>query len=319
MQPEHFAVDVSIVIAAYDAARTVRQAVNSALSQTYSSIEVIVCDDASTDETAAIVDSLQDERVSLIRNEINIGPGPSRDRAIESSRGRWISFMDADDIIDPRRIEYLVEYCKRNPNCIVFDDIEECHDTSCGLVPYRRVHGKTAFGKSDNNNVEHFVSLLELVSAKRLLVKAIIPINLIRKHGVKHLPLRYGEDGAFLWSLVARGTRLLYVPIALYQYRITPGSASINPQKHVLLAECFESILDGPLQEDERKWIQAHSQYLRDVAEFKSWRQLSGFRRYKLILQFFAKNPVKLTRIIMSRFRQLRYNLSRLRAGGQRR
>ncbi|SET41764.1 glycosyltransferase family 2 protein [Oceanicella actignis] len=100
---------VSVIVPAYNAARYLERAVRSALEDQGASVEVIVIDDASGDETAEIAGALarRDSRVRLLRNEANLGPGASRNRGMAAARGEWIALLDADDAFAPGRLARL--------------------------------------------------------------------------------------------------------------------------------------------------------------------------------------------------------------------
>ncbi|NNH68047.1 glycosyltransferase family 2 protein [Rhizobium laguerreae] len=108
-------IDVSVVVAAYNCAPFVDRAINSALSQEDVSLEVIVVDDCSSDNSADVVRALakQDKRVRLVQLEKNGGPSAARNAGIAVSRGTWISVLDADDAYAPGRISRLVEAAER--------------------------------------------------------------------------------------------------------------------------------------------------------------------------------------------------------------
>lgn len=97
---------VSVIIPAYNAAAFVEAAVRSALAQTYRHLEVIVVDDGSRDETAALVEAIADEddRVTLLRQR-NAGVAAARNRAIEHASGVYIAPLDADDRWHPMKLE----------------------------------------------------------------------------------------------------------------------------------------------------------------------------------------------------------------------
>jgi glycosyltransferase involved in cell wall biosynthesis len=100
---------VSIIIPAFNAARYIRQALNSVLAQTYPAIEVIVVDDGSSDATSAIVEEYvtSDARIQLVRQS-NMGVGTARNTAIRKARGKYIAPLDADDFWLPEKLEKQV-------------------------------------------------------------------------------------------------------------------------------------------------------------------------------------------------------------------
>jgi glycosyltransferase involved in cell wall biosynthesis len=97
---------VSVVIPAYNASNFIAEAVESALSQTYAPVEVIIVDDGSTDDTVAVVDRrhADDARVRLFRQE-NAGPSAARNRGIREARGEFIQLLDSDEVLLPIKIE----------------------------------------------------------------------------------------------------------------------------------------------------------------------------------------------------------------------
>ncbi|MFT3729328.1 MAG: glycosyltransferase family 2 protein [Terricaulis sp.] len=102
--------NIAVVIAAYNAERTLDRAVASALAQTETA-EVCVVDDASTDATAALTESWaeRDGRVTLVRQPKNGGPSPARNAAIAATHAPWIAILDADDYLQPGRFAALMK------------------------------------------------------------------------------------------------------------------------------------------------------------------------------------------------------------------
>jgi len=88
---------VSVILPAYNASGYIGEAVRGVLSQTYTNFELIIIDDGSTDNTADIVKSVDDERIRYIRTE-NQGNYFARNRGLKESKGRYIAFLDSDDI-----------------------------------------------------------------------------------------------------------------------------------------------------------------------------------------------------------------------------
>jgi succinoglycan biosynthesis protein ExoO len=202
---------------------TIGEAIRSALVQTRGDFELVICDDASTDDTQDIVAGFDDNRIRLLHNLTNMGEGKSRDNAIATTSATWITILDADDAWHPRRLESLLEAAGTDKNVMVFDDILVCHHGPEGLVPWHRIRGPRAYG-AEGKPVD--VSADKWVCSKRLLIKPMIPAEALRGSGITHSSRRFGEDTEFFLNLLSNGLRLRYLPDAYYYYRITPGSMS---------------------------------------------------------------------------------------------
>lgn len=116
----------SVVIAAKDAGAFVADAISSALSQTMADLEVIVVDDGSTDDTAAVVMACArgDARVTLLRNPRSRGVSSARNRAIRHARGEWIAVLDADDEFAPKRLEIMIREATARGLDVLADNLE---------------------------------------------------------------------------------------------------------------------------------------------------------------------------------------------------
>lgn len=103
---------VSIIMPSYNCGRFVEESVHSVQAQTYENWELIFVDDCSTDETIRIVTRLQenDTRIKLIKNVQNSGAAISRNRALKFARGRWIAFLDSDDLWEPSKLEKQIRF-----------------------------------------------------------------------------------------------------------------------------------------------------------------------------------------------------------------
>jgi succinoglycan biosynthesis protein ExoO len=100
-------IDVSVIIANYNGEKFIADAIRSACRQTIRGIEIIVSDDASTDSSVRIVEGLiaEDDRIRLVRSDVNGGPAAARNRALAIARGKWISVLDGDDLMHPGRLQ----------------------------------------------------------------------------------------------------------------------------------------------------------------------------------------------------------------------
>ena len=110
---------VSVVTPAYNAAPYLAQAIDSMLGQTFTDLELIVVDDASTDATASILAGYRDPRLVVVRNERNLGVVGARNRGLAMARGEFIAPFDADDISLPTRLAKQVAYLSNHPEALL--------------------------------------------------------------------------------------------------------------------------------------------------------------------------------------------------------
>jgi succinoglycan biosynthesis protein ExoO len=230
----------TIIMPALNAASTIENAIESILKQTFTNFELLIGDDGSTDGTASIVETIVDARIILMKNVVNQGAGATRDLLAAKAKGRWITFCDADDAWDPERLSLLISAAQNNNYAVIFDDIMECHSTKHGMVPWRRLRGPGAFG---SKREPLHIDAARLIDSKRMLIMPLFSRALLHKSGARHSTHAYGEDSFFLLKLLTCADDLIYIPAALYMYRISPGSASKNAQRHELLSEILQSCL----------------------------------------------------------------------------
>lgn len=99
---------VSVVLCTFNRANLLPRAVESVLGQDYDDLELLIIDDASTDETQSLVMSFKDDRIVYIRNSENIGAAASRNKGISLSRGSLVAFQDSDDVWLPGKLSRQV-------------------------------------------------------------------------------------------------------------------------------------------------------------------------------------------------------------------
>ena len=105
---------VSIIMPSYNCGRFVRETIESVLAQTYTHWELLFVDDCSTDDTEVIVKSFNDPRIRFFKNEKNRGAAVSRNYALKKSKGRWIAFLDSDDLWRPEKLEHQIRFMEEN-------------------------------------------------------------------------------------------------------------------------------------------------------------------------------------------------------------
>lgn len=217
--------DVSFVIAAFKAADTITRAIDSALAQEDVSVEVIVVDDASPDDTATVVEAIADPRIRLIRLPANRGPGGARNAGLDAARGEWVAILDADDTVRPGRLARMIARARRESADIAVDNLEVLNldgrrermfdDTTLENIPVLTlaafIESNVLFRSTYNFGYMKPIFERRFLEQKRLRFKE---------------EIRIGEDYILLASALAEGGRCVVDPSAGYRYHIREGSIS---------------------------------------------------------------------------------------------
>ncbi len=107
---------VSIITPSYNSSRFIAQTIESVISQAYKNWEMIIIDDCSPDNSNEIIKEYikKDSRIKLIKLEKNSGPAVARNRAIQEAKGRYIAFLDADDLWYPEKLDKQIKFMNEN-------------------------------------------------------------------------------------------------------------------------------------------------------------------------------------------------------------
>ena len=209
---------VSIIMAAYNAEKTIELAIESVLNQTYSNFELLVINDCSKDGTAKLVEdfSAKDNRVRLISNEKNSGVSFTRKHGLEESNGSWIAILDSDDAWTPDKLEKQIELQKRTNADLLFTG--------------------SAFMDSDGQPIDWYLHAPAEVTYRQLLKQNVLSNSsaLVRKElYAKHYAVGDGmhEDFAIWLSILKEGKKAYGVDEPLLIYRIAKSSKSGNKIK----------------------------------------------------------------------------------------
>jgi len=229
---------VSVVMANYNGARHLGEAIVSLQRQTMPDWELILVDDASTDDSVAVAKAMaaDDPRIRPILQARNRGPAAARNRALDVARGAWIAIFDSDDVMTPLRLERLLARTRRTGAEIVADDQLVCRaDLSEGV----RFIGEARAERLARVDLATFIDSSRLYSRLPDLgfAKPLISAALIARTGARYdESLRIGEDFHFLLALLASGAELHLQPEALYLYRKHGASISHRFTPEVLAA-----------------------------------------------------------------------------------
>jgi glycosyltransferase involved in cell wall biosynthesis len=216
----------SVIIACYNAEEYIGHAIKSVLEQSIKDLEIIVCDDASTDNTALRLEQIRHKnpQVKLLRNPTNKGPSYSRNLAIANSCGEWLAILDADDFYHPGRLEYLLKIGKQENADLIADNIF--------ITANDITSSKVAFSTSSQNGFQ-IVSTKDFIRGdlpgwKRLKFGFLKP--LIKKKFLTDNKLQYdekikiGEDFVLYIQCLIDGAKFIFCHEPYYYYRQSPQS-----------------------------------------------------------------------------------------------
>ena len=130
---------VSVILPAYNSEEYITDAIESIRNQTYKNLEIIIIDDASTDETFNKTTEIakNDKRIKVYRNEANLKIVDTLNKGIEQSRGVYIARMDSDDVRLPDSIKTQVDFLEKNPDVVVVGGAIDVCDKNLNFLNYR--------------------------------------------------------------------------------------------------------------------------------------------------------------------------------------
>ncbi len=219
--------DIAIIMANYNGARFIGAAIRSIIGQTLCSWELIVVDDASSDDSVAVAKraAAGDPRIRIVAQRVNRGAGAARNCALDLVTARWIAIVDSDDLLPPQRLESLLRRAHITGATIIADNLLEFSQNARprSFLPDRLCKEASWI------SLESFIRSNTLYSRTPPLgyLKPLIRADVIRELDLRYdETLRIGEDYDFLIRLMARGYRMLLDPASVYFYRKHESSTS---------------------------------------------------------------------------------------------
>ena len=211
---------VSIITPSWNSERYIRETIESVQNQTYSNWEMIIVDDCSSDNTVKIVDEISknDPRVRLLRQSENGGAAKARNRSLDESSGRFVAYLDADDIWKPTKLEKQVRFMK---------------DHNCGFscASYEVIDDE---GNALNKEV-HMLPSVDYVGflTNNLLqtVGIMVDTSIVDKKYLVMPDIRRRQDAATWLQVLKAGYKCYGIDEVLAEYRRAENSLSSNKVK----------------------------------------------------------------------------------------
>ena len=208
---------VSIITPVYNAESFLEDTVNSVLKQTYQDWEMILIDDCSTDKSREIMEklALMDDRIVPIYSEVNEGVANSRNKGIEKAKGRYIAFLDSDDLWKPNKLEEQVKFMKSKDIAFSFTGYEFINEDGERLGKIISIPSKVTYNELLKYNC---IGCLTVMIDKKKIDKVEMPT-------LKH------EDFITWLSILKKDIDAYGINENLASYRKRTGSVSENKIK----------------------------------------------------------------------------------------
>jgi teichuronic acid biosynthesis glycosyltransferase TuaG len=217
---------VSIITPAYRAAAVIGETIASVRAQTHQNWEMLIAEDCGPDETRDIVRDWQsrDSRIRLIALERNGGPAAARNAALREARGRWLAFLDSDDLWLPEKLERQLAFHKARP------------DAKLSFTGFRRI-------SADGGRTGRYIAVPPRLDYRGLLANTAIATSTViadrEQTGAFEMKKTYYDDFACWLALLKPGGVAAGLDEDLMRYRVMAASVSRdkgNSAKQVWLA-----------------------------------------------------------------------------------
>lgn len=259
--------EVTIGIPVYNVEKNIRQMLDSALAQTFPSIEFLICDDCGTDSSIDIVREYQQTHprgkdIRILRQPQNMGIGPARNRMFDEAQGNYIYFLDADDSITENAIELLYTTAKKYDAEIVygsFDRVFTKNDVIINTIPY-------SYPLRIFTELDLFADYAYHEGIQGMNWNYLIDIDIIRRNHLRVTPVihGYGEDFTFTIDLPTYITRAVLLPDITYHYYIRDIDKHKN--KKVLSRENMEKVIQVVAEKKSRKELLGKRYYSKRIS-----------------------------------------------------
>ena len=214
---------VSVIVPNYNCEKFIEETVNSVINQTYKNWELLIVDDCSTDGSVEVIKKLQaaDGRIKLFINEKNSGAAASRNKALKEASGKWIAFLDSDDLWLPDKLEKQIAFMEENGYKFSYTAYEHIDENSNSLNV--RVTGPKVLSKRKMFRYCYPGCLTVMYDSSDV--------------GAVQIPdeIANGENDYAIWLKVCKAYKCYYLNEILSLYRVRNSSLSHKSKKTKLM------------------------------------------------------------------------------------
>ncbi|MEG3168624.1 glycosyltransferase family 2 protein [Sphingomonas sp. LB3N6] len=318
-------IQASVIIPAYNAAQYIEAAVASAMQQDQCDLEVIVVDDRSTDNTAAIVAEISrgDPRVSLLALPRNGGPSVARNAGIAAARGEWIALLDADDSFAPTRLATLIALGETKQADMVADNLLLVDAVDGSRTPMLAPGSPTAPCMIDLPEfIARNISSPDAPRTNYGFLKPLMRRDFLIQHGLRYdETVRFAEDFALYVACLRAGARWWLHPDPLYRYLVRPDSLTQIQTTGDLdaLRRRQRALLDEARANGDARLMALLRRHLRTVDRcyfYRGFTDEAKARRPRAALRYLFASPNSALLVTQESARQLPLILRKALRGG---
>lgn len=233
----------SVVMPTYNQADFLKKSIPSVLSQTWESLELIIVNNFSDDDTVEVVSTFKDTRVSLINFRNNGVIGASRNVGIKGAIGKYIAFLDSDDSWHPEKLERVHSVLMENPETDLI-----CHNEN--LIMEDKVATKVLeYGPNGNSLFEHLLWQGSCLSTSATTVRKdkLLEVNMFSEK-----PDIVAAEDYDLWLKLSKVCRYRFIPDVLGNFVVHKNSTSSNIERHTMsILRVVESHIPNDIRNTE--------------------------------------------------------------------
>jgi glycosyltransferase involved in cell wall biosynthesis len=218
---------VSVLIPLYNKVDYFEETLQSVLNQTYSNIEIIIVDDGSNDGSLDIAKKYLSEKI-IIFEQKNKGACAARNKAFELSKGDYIQYLDADDILDQCKIEEQIKILVDNPNCLA---IAQCYDMVLIADGQKKMTSRKRLTK---NYKDCKIFILDEILEAALVHSWLIPRYFIEKAGSWNENISIFDDRDFYLRMVPFADKIVFCATSICHYRTTDTDNHLSKKRDIL-------------------------------------------------------------------------------------
>ena len=228
--------DVTIGIPVYKSKDFIRRALESALAQTYHSIEFLLVDDAGGDGSLTIMQEIQQTNqrgtdVRIISHDTNMGVSASRNQIIDEAKGKYLYFMDSDDVISKDTISLMMENIRKYDAEIVFGSYEKIETTG-----ERNAYQYPSLQLLEKDGLANF-AYRKYAGIQASSCNYLVKTPILRENHLRFIDTNYWEDLVFTFDLVTYISRAVLLPNITYSYFCRENSLSHYQQRQNISKE----------------------------------------------------------------------------------